>query len=141
MGPGGSKAGVQALSLFTKGSHYSVILSANFCGHKAGWPPEGNELRAFLLFLVQSRDFSSFPFLSPSGELISSEQPLLFGAYFQLPLSSMSIFNPDTSLFTTSHSCLPFPLFGTSPMWMSGRFPHGNCSVAISFCFMNMTFY
>lgn len=74
------------------------------CGNKAFWLPDANELRAFLLFQVQGRDFSYFPFLSPSGELISNEQPLLLEPEsfqrpsFMLPSSARSLFFPKSFL-------------------------------------------
>lgn len=63
----GHKSSIQALRLFSKDSHYSIILSANFVWEQCLWLPDANELRAFLLFQVQDRDFSYFPLLSTSG--------------------------------------------------------------------------
>lgn len=62
--------------------------------NKAFWFPDANELRTFLLFQVQSRDFSYFPFLSSSGEANQLWAAIALGAHeFPASLLCASIFS------------------------------------------------
>lgn len=58
----GPQSYIQALSLFTKDGHYSIILSANFVREQSLWLPDANELRAFLLFSGPRQGFFLFSF-------------------------------------------------------------------------------
>lgn len=118
---------IQALSLFTKDAHYSVIVSANVVCEQSLWLPDANELRTFLLFQVQGRDFSYFSFLPPSGELISSEQHCVESVRPALgPRLQPGSFSFPARLWLC--------------VWPPDSFPPGNHSVGISFCFLNVTF-
>lgn len=131
----GHQSGIQPLSLFP----WMVIILSFFllvlCANKAFWFPDANELRTFLLFQVQGGDFSSSSLLSPSGGLISSQQPVLMEPVRAQSLWPCFRLSPASFAFS-SH----FWLWIWPPVWMPDSVSPGNCSAGISFCFLNMTF-